>query len=97
LDAWEEQRRRHRRRRWSRRVWSEGEDGDGDEEGMTWGYQPPGEFPPGRLDKILYTESDAFEMKGIRRLGIEVKMSTLEGRLNWVSDHYGLLCRVEVV
>jgi tyrosyl-DNA phosphodiesterase 2 len=95
LDAWEEQRRRHRRRRWSRRVWSEGEDEEEDVEGMTWGYQPPCEFPPGRLDKILYTESDAFEMKGIRRLGIEVKMSTLEGRLNWVSDHYGLLCHVE--
>ena len=94
LDAWEVQRRRDRRNRRSRWVGLEGEDEDG--EGVTWGYQPPCEFPPGRLDKILYTDSDAFEIKGIRRLGVELRMSTPEGRLDWVSDHYGLLCHVEV-
>jgi len=93
LDAWEEQRRRHRRHTWSRWVGLEGEDEV--EEGMTWGYQPRCEFPPGRLDKILYTDSDAFEMKGIRRLGIELRVSTPDGRMDWVSDHYGLLCNVE--
>jgi len=94
LDAWDEQRRRHRRhRRRSRGMGLEGEDEE--EEGITWGYQPPCEFPPGRLDKILYTDSDAFEMKGIRRLGVELRMSTPEGRIDWVSDHYGLLCHVE--
>lgn len=76
-------------------MWFEGEDRDEKEEGMTWGYQPPCEFPPGRLDKILYTEGDAFEMKGIRRLGIELRVSTPEGHMDWVSDHYGLICHVE--
>jgi tyrosyl-DNA phosphodiesterase 2 len=85
LDAWEEQRWDRGRREGS----EEEEEGDG---GMTWGYQPPCKFPPGRLDKILYTESDAFEVKGIRRLG--VGLTTPYG--GWVSDHYGLACQVEV-
>ena len=96
LDAWEEQRRRHRRRSRRRSRWVVGSEGDEeDEEGVTWGYQPPCEFPPGRLDKILYTDGEAFEVKDVRRLGIDLKMSTPEGRTDWVSDHYGLLCHVE--
>ena len=98
VDAWEE------RRRWDRRgvpVGLEGGDGDGDgeededEDGVTWGHQPPSEFPPGRLDKILYTDSDAFEVKDIRKLAIGLQTPTPEGRIDWVSDHYALLCRVE--
>jgi tyrosyl-DNA phosphodiesterase 2 len=86
LDAWEE------RRRWDGRgVGSEG----GDEDGVTWGHQPPCEFPPGRLDKILYTDSDAFEVRDIRKLAIGLQMPTPEGRVDWVSDHYALLCQVE--
>ena len=93
LDAWEEQ------RRWDRRVGSEGEDEDededGDGDGVTWGYQPRSEFPPGRLDKILYTDNDAFEVKDIRKLAIGLGTPTPEGRIDWVSDHYALLCQVE--
>jgi len=87
-DAWEEQRRRDRRV-----ELPEGEDED--EDGATWGYQPPCEFPPGRLDKILYTDNDAFEVKNIRKLAIGLQMPTPEGRVDWVSDHYALLCQVE--
>ena len=87
LDAWEEEQRRDR-------GWREGpeEEEEFEDGGMTWGYQPACRFPPGRLDKILYTESGAFEVKGIRRLGMGL-MTPYGG---WVSDHYGLLCEVEV-
>ncbi|KAH8118064.1 Endonuclease/exonuclease/phosphatase [Phellopilus nigrolimitatus] len=51
---------------------------DDDVEGHTWGYQPICAFPPGRLDKILYTPGTGFV--GVRT-----------GRGDWVSDHYGLL------
>jgi len=85
LDAWEEDQQRRDR------GWREGSEEE-DDSGMTWGYQPRCKFPPGRLDKILYTESDAFEVKGIRRLGIGLTMPYYGG---WVSDHYGLSCRVE--
>lgn len=65
---------------------------EGEEEGTTWGYQPRNRFPPGRLDKILYTESDAFEVKDVRRVAVGLKMPGGD----WVSDHYGLACRVEI-
>ena len=65
---------------------------DEEEEGTTWGYQPVNRFPPGRLDKILYTENGAFEVRDVRRIGVGLKMPGGE----WVSDHYGLACRVGV-
>jgi tyrosyl-DNA phosphodiesterase 2 len=66
---------------------------DGEEvEGTTWGYQPGTRYPPGRLDKILYTESDAFDVKDVRRIAVGLKMPGGE----WVSDHYGLACHVGV-
>jgi tyrosyl-DNA phosphodiesterase 2 len=63
-----------------------------EEEGTTWGYQPVTRFPPGRLDKILYTESDAFDVKEVRRIAVGLKMPAGE----WVSDHYGLACHVGI-
>lgn len=63
-----------------------------EEEGTTWGYQPATRYPPGRLDKILYTESDAFDVKDVRRIAMGLKMPGGE----WVSDHYGLACHVGV-
>ena len=86
LDAWKEKKKR---------------DGQGveGEDGMTWGYQPPCQYPPGRLDKILYTDSDAFVVKDIGKVGVELRMPTPEGKseseIEWVSDHYGLSCQVE--
>ena len=65
---------------------------DREEEGTTWGYQPVTIYPPGRLDKILYTESDAFDVKDVRRIAVGLKMADGE----WVSDHCGLACHVGV-
>ncbi len=64
----------------------------GEEDGTTWGYQPVTRFPPGRLDKILYTESDGFLVEDVRRIAVGLKMADGE----WVSDHYGLACHVGV-
>ncbi|KAI9455987.1 Endonuclease/exonuclease/phosphatase [Russula earlei] len=65
----------------------EGEDGDG----ATWGYQPRNRYPPGRLDRILHTKSDAFDVRDVRRVAVMLKM--VEG--NWISDHNALMCEVE--
>jgi tyrosyl-DNA phosphodiesterase 2 len=81
-DAWERTR--------SGRGDGEG-DGEGEEDGTTWGYQPRSRFPPGRLDKILYTEGDGFEVRDVRRLAVGLRMPGGA----WVSDHYGLVCKVE--
>jgi tyrosyl-DNA phosphodiesterase 2 len=72
-------------------AWELRRDGE-DEEGTTWGYQPRTRYPPGRLDKILYTESDAFGIKDVRRVAVGLTLN--DG--DWVSDHYGLACTVEV-
>ena len=86
LDAWEEKRKRD----------GQGVEGeDNDQDGMTWGYQPPCQFPPGRLDKVLYTDSDAFEVKYVKKLGINERIPPAEDEREWVSDHFGLLCQVE--
>jgi len=58
---------------------------------VTWGYQPTSRFPPGRLDRILYAKSDAFDVKDVRRVAVMLRMA--DG--NWVSDHTGLMCLVE--
>ncbi|KAI0250202.1 Endonuclease/exonuclease/phosphatase [Lactifluus subvellereus] len=68
---------------------------DGAEDGTTWGYQPIERFPPGRLDKILYTEKDDLEIKDVRRIAIGLQMPLAGGAGAWVSDHYGLVCHVE--
>jgi len=65
---------------------------DEEEDGTTWGYQPVTRFSPGRLDKILYTESDAFDVKDVRRIAVGLEMPGGE----WVSDHYGLACHVGI-
>ena len=72
-------------------AWEYRRDGE-DVEGTTWGYQPMTRYPPGRLDKILYTESDAFDVMDVRRIAVGLKMPGGE----WVSDHYGLACHVGI-
>jgi len=67
-----------------------------EEEGYTWGYQPSCEFPPGRLDKILYTapanSGVTFEVGVPKRIGLGLK--TPSG--HYASDHYGLTSTVRV-
>ena len=67
---------------------------DEDEDGYTWGYQPPDrQFPPGRLDKILMTPGRRMEVEEPRKVGVGVK--TVDGA--WTSDHFGLLTRVSML
>ncbi|KAI0001429.1 Endonuclease/exonuclease/phosphatase [Russula compacta] len=65
---------------------------DKEEDGTTWGYQPKCKFPPRRFDKILYTENDAIDIKDVRRMAVGLTMPGGQ----WVSDHCGLICQVEV-
>jgi tyrosyl-DNA phosphodiesterase 2 len=67
--------------------------GDDDDEGYTWGYQPAQQFPPGRLDKVLSTRQEGFIVDKPERIGIGEAIE--QG--GWVSDHYGLLTRVHIV
>lgn len=60
-------------------------DGPGDSPDYTWGYQPPSEHPPGRLDKVLFTSRGLLSVDKPRRFGLD---ATVEGE--WISDHYGL-------
>ena len=71
--------------------------GDGEDEmGFTWGYQPPSEFPPNRLDKVLYTANETFRIERPRIMGVDVKTATAQEGL-WVSDHYGLETTVHIL
>ncbi|RXW22847.1 hypothetical protein EST38_g3013 [Candolleomyces aberdarensis] len=75
---------------------SEAEDAEGgkaqeedDTLGHTWGYQPLTVFPPGRLDKVLY--SGCLKVESMERVGVALMANS-----SWVSDHYGLFVRVIV-
>jgi tyrosyl-DNA phosphodiesterase 2 len=67
--------------------------GKGKHSGFTWGYQPGSEFPPNRLDKILFTPGEGYKVEQPKVVGKDVK--TPAGK--WVSDHYGLLTTVRLV
>ena len=65
--------------------------GDDDGRETTWGYQPPSkQFPPGRLDKVLYLPNGTCEVGRPDRVGVGLK--TTAGQ--WASDHFGLLTTV---
>jgi len=72
-------------------AWKHGRREGEDEDGVTWGYQPTTRYPPVRLDRILHTNSEAFDVKDVERVAVMLKMA--DG--NWVSDHTGLMCLVE--
>ncbi|KAL5526595.1 hypothetical protein ACEPAF_8319 [Sanghuangporus sanghuang] len=63
-----------------------------DSKGHTWGYQPVCSYPPGRLDKILYTPHRGLVVEEPTRVGVGAK--TALGA--WASDHYGLLTSVSI-
>ncbi|KAF9223398.1 hypothetical protein BS17DRAFT_767271 [Gyrodon lividus] len=66
--------------------------GDEDEQSYTWGYQPPCEFPAGRLDKVLWVARGGVDVEEPVRVGIEAKTATG----SWISDHYGLVTNVHI-
>ena len=63
-------------------------------EGHTWGYQPSCQFPPGRLDRIFYCDSEACNVRVDHPQRLGVGSRTTHGR--WLSDHYGLLTTISV-
>lgn len=66
---------------------------DDDEAGLTWGFQPPSQFPPNRLDKILYTSDERCTVDEPQQVG--AGLETVQGQ--WASDHYGLLTTLRVI
>jgi len=72
-------------------TWKEGKE---EEDAFTWGYQPPCDFPPGRLDKILFAPgTGGFTVDCPKRVGLGLK--TEKGQ--WVSDHFGLTTTVRIL
>ncbi|KIK82604.1 hypothetical protein PAXRUDRAFT_832172 [Paxillus rubicundulus Ve08.2h10] len=69
---------------------------DDDERSYTWGYQPPSEFPPGRLDKILWVPQGGVDVEEPMRVGIGAKTAP-GASCQWISDHYGLITNVHIV
>lgn len=74
-----------------------------DSEGLTWGFQPKCRFPPGRLDKILYTPAldTSFSVDAPALVGVGLCASVpREGGNNnesvWASDHYGLATTLSI-
>ncbi|KAL4905570.1 hypothetical protein BDW74DRAFT_167772 [Aspergillus multicolor] len=76
---------------------------EGFEEGFTWGYQSQSEFPPRRMDKVLFCggiEPLAYRLmgKGLK-IRVEVRISDDEDNNPaddpfedlWVTDHFGLV------
>lgn len=61
-----------------------------DEEGYTWGYQPPSQFPVGRLDKVFYTSDEKWKVDKPQRIGVELRADSGQ----WASDHFGLVTSV---
>ncbi|KAJ7188751.1 Endonuclease/exonuclease/phosphatase [Mycena filopes] len=71
----------------------------------TWGYQPRGQFPPRRMDKVLTV--GALNATDIERVGVGLKLKDEPKKIEneededsdeedgvWVSDHYGLLATI---
>lgn len=68
--------------------------GENEEDGYTWGYQPECQFPPGRLDRVFYTQASTRRCKisPPERVAIDVMTDG-----EWVSDHYGLLTTISIL
>jgi tyrosyl-DNA phosphodiesterase 2 len=79
------------------------------EDGYTWGYQCPqwmrDKFGRSRLDKVLFCGK--VKPLSLEKIGVGVRMTEKvaddvmeelikKGGGDWVTDHYGLLCRVQM-
>ncbi|KAI6039904.1 Endonuclease/exonuclease/phosphatase [Pisolithus marmoratus] len=69
------------------------ERGDDDEEGFTWGYQPREQYPPARLDKVLFTTRGGLEVDEPKRFAVGARTDYGD----WISDHFGLMTTLQVV
>lgn len=68
----------------------------GDETGFTWGYQGGGNFPPNRLDKMLFLPRRGYKVDEPRRIGVGVKAKSGSQAI-WASDHFGLETTLTIV
>jgi tyrosyl-DNA phosphodiesterase 2 len=68
---------------------------EGMEKGFTWGYQSPAwlrdRYGCSRMDKVLYCGE--VEVQGLEQVGVGIRI----GDELWITDHYGLHARVEVI
>ena len=62
-----------------------------DPSAVTWGYQPPMRFPPGRLDRIFHVDG-GLVVEPVKVIGKGLK--TKNGA--WASDHYGLMTTIQL-
>lgn len=76
----------------------------GEREGYTWGYQPICQYPPGRLDKIMFTgilrPLTVGRSPCVTRLGVGLKakaQDTEPGVEVWVTDHFGIAATFAVL
>lgn len=65
-----------------------------EDEGYTWGFQPPRVIPPGRLDRIFVSDGAQCRVNVSSPQRIGVGWTTRFGR--WLSDHYGLIATVSL-
>lgn len=65
-----------------------------EDEGYTWGFQPPTLIPPGRLDRIFVSDGAQCRVNVSSPQRIGVGWTTRFGR--WLSDHYGLIATVSL-
>ncbi|KAI0708827.1 Endonuclease/exonuclease/phosphatase [Cerioporus squamosus] len=63
-----------------------------DPSALTWGFQPPTQFPPGRLDRIFFV-GDHLAVAPVEVVGKGLKV---EGSGEWASDHYGLMTTISL-
>ena len=63
-----------------------------DPEAVTWGFQPPTRFSPGRLDRVFYV-GEHLEVAPVEVIG---KGLTVMNSGEWASDHYGLATTVKL-
>lgn len=66
-------------------------DACGDQSAVTWGFQPPTRFPPGRLDRIFYADG-GLVVEPVKVIGKGLKTK----RGAWASDHYGLMTTIQL-
>lgn len=62
-----------------------------DPSAVTWGYQPPSRYPPGRLDRIFHLER-GLVVEPVQVIGKGLKTK----RGQWATDHYGLMTTIKL-
>ncbi|KAH8099939.1 Endonuclease/exonuclease/phosphatase [Cristinia sonorae] len=71
--------------------------GEWDDNGVTWGYQPPTQYPPARLDRVFYvSRTTGLQVDEPEVIGKDVRIGNPAPGL-WASDHFGLTTTLTIV